>query len=284
VKSTGPAFDDVAIVMITMNEQDSIRRVVGDLRRDVPGATVTIVDSSTDRTPEIAAEESVEVVRQFPPRGYGPAMIAALTHPDRQIVVTLDCDDTYPTERIPELVAMVRSGWDVVGATRLAKGRPRAMPWMNYLANRWFNVVASVVFMRRVRDVHSGMRAYARPTIASLPWYADAPALPVELLLLPIRTGRAVTEIPIVYGERVGDTTLNRFASAMWTLRRIWRVRTTHVVDGGHVGGGSGESAKRDVGEYSPNAPCIGLQTSPSEALIKSIDAMITEATRERQA
>jgi glycosyltransferase involved in cell wall biosynthesis len=174
-------FEDVAIVMITMDEEDSIRRVARDLRRDVPGAAVTIVDSSADRTPEIAIEEGIEVVRQFPPRGYGPAMARALTHPDRPIVVTLDCDDTYPTQRISELVHMVRTDYDIAGTTRLAGGRPRAMPWTNYLANRMFNLVATMLFARPVRDVHSGMRAYRRETIQGFSWLAEPPALPVEL-------------------------------------------------------------------------------------------------------
>jgi glycosyltransferase involved in cell wall biosynthesis len=215
--------------MITMNEEGSIGPIARALRRDVPGATITIVDSSTDRTPEIAADEGVEVVRQFPPLGYGPAMVRALTHPDRAIVVTLDCDGTYPTERIPELVEMVRSGCDIAGATRLARGRPRTMPRTNYLGNRLFNVVASVLFLRRVRDVHSGMRAYRRETIHGFSWLAGAPALPVELLLLPIRAGLRVREIPIAYGERIGETTLDRFSSTMWTFRRILRSRTIRM-------------------------------------------------------
>jgi glycosyltransferase involved in cell wall biosynthesis len=214
-------FEDVAIVMITMNEEGSIRQVARDLRRDVPGATITIVDSSTDHTPEIATEEGVEILRQFPPRGYGPAMTRALTHPNRPIVVTLDCDDTYPTERIPDLVEMVRSGCDVAGTTRLARGKPLAMPWTNYLANCAFNITASVLFLRRVRDVHSGMRAYRRETIHSFSWLADAPALPVELLLVPMRAGLQVREVPITYGERIGQTTLARLSSTLWTFRRI---------------------------------------------------------------
>lgn len=220
------SFADVAVVMISMDEEGSIRRVVRDLRRDVPGATVAIVDSSSDRTPEIAAEEGVEVIRQFPPRGYGPAMARALAHPDRPIVVTLDCDSTYPTERIAELVELVRSGWDVAGTTRLAHGRPPAMPWINYLANRAFNLAASVLFLRPVRDVHSGMRAYRRDVLHRFTWLVDAPALPVELLLLPIRAGLRVREVPIAYGERVGSTTLARWSSAKWTLARIVRART----------------------------------------------------------
>ncbi len=215
--------------MITMNEQDSIRRVVRHLRRDVPGATVAIVDSSTDRTPEIAVEEKVDLVRQYPPKGYGPAMIRALTYPSRPIVVTLDCDDTYPTQYIPALVEMVRSGYDVAGTTRLARGKPRAMPWTNYLANRLFNLAASVVFLRPVRDVHSGMRAYRCETINRFSWLSDAPALPVELLLLPLRSGMHVKEIPIPYSERIGDSTLQRFTSTLWTFRRILRSRTVRL-------------------------------------------------------
>ena len=223
------AFEDVAIVMITMDEEDSIRRVIRDLHRDVPGATLTIVDSSADRTPQIAIEEDVEVLRQFPPRGYGPAMAEALGHPSRPIVVTLDCDDTYPTRCIPELVEMIRSGCEVAGTTRLADGKPRAMPWANYLANRVFNLTASILFLRTVRDVHSGMRAYRRETIHGFHWLVEAPALPVELLLLPIRAGLRVEEIPIAYGERIGESTLQRFSSAVWSLRRILRSRTARM-------------------------------------------------------
>jgi glycosyltransferase involved in cell wall biosynthesis len=229
VSTPAANFEDVAIVMITMDEDGSIRQVARDLRRDVPGASVTIVDSSQDRTPEIAAEEGVEVVRQFPPKGYGPAMVRALTYPDRSIVVTLDCDGTYPTERIPELVEMVRSGCDVAGTTRLARGKPRAMPWGNYLGNRLFGFIASILFLRRVRDLHSGMRAYRRETIDGFSWLADAPALPVELLLLPIRAGLGVREIPITYAERIGEPTLDRLSSTAWTFRRMLRARTVRV-------------------------------------------------------
>jgi len=222
-------FADVAIVMITMNEEGSIARVVRDLRRDVPGATVTIVDSSDDRTPEIALDEGVEVLRQFPPKGYGPAMIQALNHPARPLVVTLDCDDTYPTDGIAALVEMARSGWDVVGTTRLAGGRPHAMPLTNYIANRLFSLFASAAFLRSVQDVHSGMRIYRRETIHRLTWRVDVPALPVELLLLPIRAGLRVREMPIGYRERIGETTLARWSGAKWTVVRILRVRTMRM-------------------------------------------------------
>ena len=99
------------------------------------------------------------------------------------------------------------------------------MPKSNYVANRAFNLVASLVFARRVSDVHSGMRAYRRTLLHAIHWQADAPALPVELLLKPIRLGYRVEEIPIRYAERLGETTLDRLASTVWTIRRILRSR-----------------------------------------------------------
>ncbi len=219
------SHDDVSVVMISMNEEGSIAKVVRDIHRDLPGAEVLIVDSSSDRTPEIAADEGARVVRQVPPRGYGPAMHRALTEPDRDIVVTLDCDDTYPTERLADIVGMVRRGSvDIAGTTRL-RGKPAAMPWSNYMANVLFNLVASIVFLRPIRDVHTGMRAYRREVLQNVTWHPEGAALPVELLLAPIRLGYRVGEVPIAYRERIGASTLHRLDSTKWTLRRIFRCR-----------------------------------------------------------
>lgn len=220
-----PGFDDVSVVMISRDEETAVAGVLEGIGRHLPGAEVLLVDSSADRTPEIAQRHGARVIRQFPPRGYGPAMERALLEPDRAIVISLDCDGTYPADRLPELVERIRAGADVVGTDRLANGRPAAMPAPNYVANRAFSMLASLAFGRRICDVHSGMRAYRRTLLHAIRWQADAPALPVELLLKPIRLGYRVEEIPIRYGERLGETTLDRLASAGWTVKRIARSR-----------------------------------------------------------
>ena len=127
----------LTISMITLNEERAVAKVVGDIRRVVPDAEIFLVDSSKDRTAEIATELGCRVFKQFPPKGYGPAMDRAVRDAAGDIVITLDCDDTYPVEEIPHMVSLVEQGWDLVNATRLAK-RPKAMPFANYLANRLF--------------------------------------------------------------------------------------------------------------------------------------------------
>ena len=221
---------DVAVVMITKNEEKSVRKVISDIKKYVPGAEILLVDSSADKTPQIAKKMGARVIRQYPPKGYGPAMMKALSTPKKDIIVTMDCDNTYPANIIPKLIKKINQGYDLVGTTRVSSKKSKHMRLENYLANKMFNWFASLVFLRQIHDVHSGMRAYRKDLIHKIKWNYRPSALPVELLLKPIRLGYQVIEIPIVYKQRLGETTLDRFNSGIWTFRRIISSRRTKLV------------------------------------------------------
>lgn len=222
--SLGP---QVSVVMITMNEQDAVALVIEQIKKHAPGAEILIVDSSKDRTAEIAEAMGARVIKQFPPKGYGRAMELALRSATGEVAVTLDCDNTYPAEAIPELSREVLEGrYDMVDASRL-KSKPANMPWLNYLANTGFAWLAAILFFRPLTDLHSGMRAYRKTMIDALKFDPSGPALPVDLLLIPIKKGYKVGNRFIDYRERVGQSTMQPLPSAWWTLKRILRTRFT---------------------------------------------------------
>jgi glycosyltransferase involved in cell wall biosynthesis len=224
--------------MITLNEERAVAKVVQDIRRVVPDAEIFLVDSSRDRTAEIAREMGCRVFKQFPPKGYGPAMDRAVRDASGDVVITLDCDDTYPVEAIPKLVSMVeKDGWDLVNATRLAT-RPKAMPLPNYIANRLFAWTARLLHGIKTTDMHSGMRAYRKAMLEKVQWDPNGPALPVDMLVIPYRMGFRVTDIPIEYRERIGASTLQRFKSTVWTFKRLWRARNVIPSVARELGGG----------------------------------------------
>ncbi len=214
----------VTVSMITMNEERAVGKVVNDIRHVVPDAEILLVDSSKDRTAEVAREMGCRVIKQFPPQGYGPAMDRAVREASGDVVVTLDCDDTYPVDVIPKLVDLVEQGYDLVNTTRTWR-RPEAMPFANFIANRVFAFAARVLHGLKTTDVHSGMRAYRKSMIDAIEWNPRGPALPVDMYVIPFRRGFRVTEVPIDYRERVGETTLRRFSSTIWTFRRLWNAR-----------------------------------------------------------
>lgn len=216
----------ISVAMITMNEEKAVARVIEDVRDALSGRNfeIVIVDSSSDSTPNIAAGQGARVIRQFPPKGYGRAMGRVLQECEGEVIVTLDCDGTYPASEVPRLADMVLSGdWDLVNASRLER-RPDTMPLANYFANWVFAFVGWLMVGVKSTDVHSGMRAYSRRVIHSVEFDTHGPALPVELLLKPALRGFRMHEVFIPYGERIGETTLQRWSSTVWTFRRIFRL------------------------------------------------------------
>ena len=206
-------FEDLSVVMGTYNEAEAIETVLTDIERVTDGeAEVVCVDSSEDRTPEIAREHGARVIEQEP-QGYGVAVRTALLAADRPVVVTTDCDDTYPMEQLPAFLSLINEGYDVVSGDRLYHGAD-AMPAFNRLGNRLFALLASLLLGRRVHDVTTGMRAYRREVVEKVEWTENT-GLSAELLLRPTMREYEVRELPIPYRERAGETTLDPVAGGV---------------------------------------------------------------------
>ena len=215
-------FDDLAVVMGAYNEEAAIESVLSDVDAATDGrAEVVVVDSSTDRTPDIAREHGATVIEQ-PPRGYGEAVREAVLAPDRPVVVTTDCDDTYPMEAIPQFLAYVNEGYDVVSGDRLYWGA-EAMPTMNRRGNVAFALLGSLLAGTRLHDTTTGMRAYRRELLHEIAWTENT-GLSAELLLRPVMRGYDVKEVPIEYAERAGETTLDPLTGGYEIARSIVEV------------------------------------------------------------
>lgn len=218
-------FNQLSVVMITLNEEGAVRKVVAQIQKIVPEAEIVVVDSSTDQTAEIAAEMGCVVVKQFPPRGYGNAMHMALSTASREYVATLDCDDTYPVDALPGMLQkMLDENLDIVSASRLGK-RPDTMPFENYLANVAFCIIGRMITGVASTDLHTGMRIYRRGLLNSYPYDPSYAALPVELQIGPVMIGYRCKEIYIDYLEREGVSKLRKIEGTIATLKRLWHCR-----------------------------------------------------------
>jgi glycosyltransferase involved in cell wall biosynthesis len=215
-------FDDLSVVMGTYNEAEAVGTVLSDIDRVTDGrAEVVCVDGSSDRTPEIAREHGATVVEQEP-QGYGVAVREALLTPDRPVVVTTDCDDTYPMEQLPAFLSLINEGYDVVSGDRLYHGAD-AMPALNRLGNHAFALLASGLLGERVHDTTTGMRAYRRELVEQIEWTENT-GLSAELLVRPVARGYDVRELPIEYRERKGETKLDPIEGGAAIAKSILKV------------------------------------------------------------
>ena len=215
-------FDNLAVVMGTYNEEAAVGTVLSDIAEVTDDrAEVVCVDSSDDRTPEIAREHGARVIEQ-PPMGYGHAVREAVLTPERPVIVTTDCDDTYPMERLPQFLDLINEGYDVVSGDRLYHGAA-AMPGFNRFGNAAFALVASVLSGERVHDTTTGMRAYRRELLHDIEWTENT-GLSAELLLRPLIRGYRIREEPIPYRERAGETKLDPLGGGAAIAKSIVKV------------------------------------------------------------
>jgi glycosyltransferase involved in cell wall biosynthesis len=200
----------VSIVVPCMNEELVIGEFIDwcmeGLRTANVDGEVLIIDSSTDRSPEIAEAKGARVLR-VPRRGLGQAYIDALPHIRGQYVIMGDADLTYDFRAIKPFIDKLDEGYEFVIGTRLRGSiEPGAMPALH----RHFGTPLTTWILNRIygstySDIHCGMRAMTmdalkRISLQSASWeYASEMVLKAAVLRL--RTA----EIPIAfYKDREG--------------------------------------------------------------------------------
>ena len=218
----------VSVVMPSMNEEGSVAKVIDDIRehgRDYD-LEIVLVDSSRDRTAEIAEAKGAKVIRQLPPAGPGKALILGLRESRGDVAITGDCDDTYPMADIPKFVALWQQGNDFVNGNRLHAGNDlsRSMPLMNRFGNWVFALMVRLLYGVPTRDVTTGMRLFSRRLIESEDWECNL-SFWTEIVIKCKQKGFQFIEVPIRYAPRVGESKLNAFRSGRAFVLCIFKYR-----------------------------------------------------------
>lgn len=217
--------NDLVIIIPTLNEQDGISKTLFNMPEQLIGKTI-IVDSSTDKTPEIAKSFGTKVIYE-PRRGYGRALQTGLENSVSEIVVYIDADYTYDPREIMTVVNPILNGkYDVVLGTRLrGKMLSGAMSSFKIFGNLMLSSIFSVFFLKYISDTQCGLRAIRRKMLVNLSYRDYGMPYVTEQLIKLVKRGAKVGEVPITYRPRIGDTKLSAWTDAPKILIVILRER-----------------------------------------------------------
>ncbi len=217
----------ISVVMPSFNEEEALPLVVEDIKKYTSAyeTEILIVDSSRDRTPEIARSLGVKVITQ-PPRGHGLALREAILSAAGDYIITADCDNTYPMSKIPEFIELLsEKGYDLVSGNRMGLPEVRkAMPRSNLWANRTFAFIVRLLYRIPTHDVSTGMFGMRRDLAHAIPWETNF-SFPSEIIIRANLAGYRHLEIPIPYALRVGEVTLHRWRSGKAYVRCFLKYR-----------------------------------------------------------
>jgi glycosyltransferase involved in cell wall biosynthesis len=219
------AAPEISVVIPCLNEEEAVGKVVDQafegIRKSGRTGEVIVVDNrSTDRSAEVAADHGAIVVREERP-GYGSAYLAGLAVARGDYIVMGDADETYPIRDLAPFVARLAAGDDLVMGSRFEGTiHGEAMPWLNrHVGNPILTGLLNVLFGVKISDAHCGMRAVRRDALETLDLHSTGMEFASEMVFKAFRRKLRVSEIPIDYYPRVGESKLNRFGDAWRHVR-----------------------------------------------------------------
>jgi hypothetical protein len=212
-------------VIPCLDEEEAVGRVVdqaleGIRRSGRTGEVIVVDNASTDRSAEVAAAHGARVVSEQR-RGYGSAYLTGLDNTLGDYVVMGDADETYPLQELAPFVEKLEQGDDLVIGSRFEGTiHGDAMPFLNrFVGNPILTGMLNLLFGVKVSDAHCGMRAVRRDALETLDLHSTGMEFASEMVFKAYRRGLKVSEIPIDYYPRVGESKLNRFGDAWRHVR-----------------------------------------------------------------
>ena len=193
---------EFSIVIPALNEQLTIADFIAWCHEGMRKAGVTgeilIVDSSKDRTAEIAVAAGARVLKT-PKRGLGRAYLDALPHIRGKYVLMGDCDCTYDFRELTPFVEKFRGGAEFIMGSRF-RGyiEPGSMPPLHrYLGTPATTFILNVMFSSHFSDIHCGMRGITRDALARMDLRSQSWEYASEMVLKSVHMGLRTEEVPI---------------------------------------------------------------------------------------
>lgn len=220
------AAGELLVVLPALNEQDSVARVVREVRAAQPNATVLVVDDgSTDATAERAASAGAMVMRLPFNLGVGGAMRAGYRFAHERgfaAVVQVDADGQHNAVEIARLLAVTDA--DVVIGSRFAGRGDYAVQGPRRWAMRLLSAALTSIVGTSVTDPTSGFRLVHRRAIALFAEHYPEEYLgdTVEALVVAHRAGLRITQVPVAMRHReTGTASTNPLRAAVYLLRVV---------------------------------------------------------------
>jgi hypothetical protein len=215
----------ISVVIPCLNEEAAVGAVVDQAWEGIEasgrsGEVIVVDNGSTDRSAEVAAEHGATVISE-PHRGYGSAYLAGLARARGEYIVMGDADETYPLQDLPRFVNALEAGDDLVVGSRFEGHIHKdAMPWTNrWIGNPILTGLLNFLFGVRVSDAHCGMRAVRREALPKLDLHSTGMEFASEMVFKAYRRGLAVSDLPIDYFPRTGESKLSRFGDGWRHIR-----------------------------------------------------------------
>jgi glycosyltransferase involved in cell wall biosynthesis len=217
----------LSVILPAKNEAQGLQQTLPALRALFPAAEIIVVnDGSTDDTAAVASQHGAIVLSSPYPMGNGAAIKRGTRAASGDILVFMDADGQHDPALIPQLLARLEEGFDMVVGARNAQGQANAG---RGAANAFYNKLASWMTGHKVADLTSGFRAVRahrfREFLHLLP---NGFSYPTTSTMAFFRSAYAVAYVPVPVAARIGKSHIRPWRDGVRFLLIIFRIATLY--------------------------------------------------------
>ncbi len=219
---------DIAVVVPAFNEAESLPELVDRIDEAITAMGRTweiwvIDDGSTDGTFSVVEQlaaarpqvHGISLGRNF---GKAAALAAGFGAASAPVVITMDADLQDDPAEIPDLVAMIEQGWDLVSGWK----QDRKDSFIKNKTSKVFNWFTGRMCGLKLHDYNCGLKAYRREVTRRVKLYGEMHRFVPALAHLD---GFRVTEMPVRhFARKYGETKygLARFINGFLDLLTVY--------------------------------------------------------------
>jgi glycosyltransferase involved in cell wall biosynthesis len=208
VQSPDPATASISVAIPCYNEAAAITAVIASWREALPEAEIVVFDNnSNDGTGDLARAVGIRVV-VVTEQGKGHAVRAIFRElRDRDAVILVDGDGTYPASMSPAILAPILDGSaDMTIGARVPVAEAGAMSPVRGLGNILIRGAFRVLIGRGPGDLLSGYRGFSRAFLSTVMLRSTGFEIETELAGEAVARGLRTVEVPVPYYPRIAGT------------------------------------------------------------------------------
>ncbi len=214
----------VSVVVPAYNEAKSIKAVVAEIRRhlqaeQIEHEVIVVVDGATDDTAKLAREAADQIVEHSQNFGYGRSLKSGIAAAKHDLIAITDADQTYPVDRIPEMIGLAQRFDMVVGARQGQFYQGSTFKRWGRHVFRWLSEFSAG---QNIPDINSGLRVFRRSQIMQFfPIISAGFSFTTTSTLAYLHNDLSVHYIPIKYGRREGRSKVRHVRDSLRALQII---------------------------------------------------------------
>ena len=218
-------MDNIAVLIPCYNEEQTIGKVIGDVKRFLPEAVIYVYDNnSKDGTVEIATAAGA-IVRHEYHQGKGNVIRRMFREIDAHCYLMIDGDDTYPLDRAGEMADLVlEKHADMVVGDRLSSTYfvENKRPFHNF-GNSFMRAAINRLFHSEVKDIMTGYRAFSYAFVKTFPVISTGFEIETEMTIHAVNYGMQVENVVVEYRDRPEGSVskLHTYSDGMRVIRKM---------------------------------------------------------------